>query len=627
MTNQRAVSVAACQMGATLLPAGVSYRAWAPTMSALSVIAWRPGEHERRLPMAKESDVFHVVDPDGRAGDVYWYETADGIRLSDVASRFQPQGVHGPSQVIDPNAYRWQTLYWERPTARDQVIYEVHVGTFAPGGTFLAAIGRLDHVISLGATAIQLMPVAEFPGRANWGYDGVNIFAPSCRYGTPDELRALVDAAHMRGLSVILDVVYNHAGPEGSRLKDFAQDYFHHERANTWGSGFNFDGENSARVREFFLQNVAMWLDEYRVDGLRLDATHAMEDESDSHILEEIATLAHDRGAFVIAEDERNPVQLLTESDGTGYHFDAVWSDDFHHSVRVALTGTREAYFKSYEGMSAELARTLERGWTYCGEPFPYWDGRPRGGKCKHLPPSSFVFCIENHDQVGNRAHGERLAHLISVDKYRAASALLCLSPYTPMLFMGQEWAAETPFLFFTDLGGEAGRKVREGRIAEFRKTGINADESTLATMPDPQDPGTYAMSQLNWSEVSVPSHASVFALYQECLRWRRDWLRGEASDRIYWKVVNVDGFIAIRYFPPAKPEWLLIVNLSGGAPVVFTDKLAPPSGRAWLTAFHTLESRFGGTSEAPLAARYYADETLPLLAPAAIVFHSTHAA
>ncbi len=619
--------MAACQMGAALLPAGVSYRVWAPKLSALTVIAWRRGEAERRLPMSRTNDVFHVIDEQGQAGDFYWYETDAGIRLPDVASRFQPEGVHGPSQVIDPNTYRWQTLYWERPAAHDLVIYEMHVGTFAPGGTFRAAIDRLEHVVALGATAIQLMPVADFPGNANWGYDGVALFAPSRRYGTPDDLRALVDAAHARGLAVILDVVYNHAGPEGSRLTDFAEDYFHREHESTWGTGFNFGGENSASVREFFLQNVAMWLDEYRIDGLRLDATHAMIDESDSHILEEIAALAHARGGFVIAEDERNPVELLTESDGSGYHFDAVWSDDFHHSVRVALTGTREAYFKSYEGSTNELARTIERGWTYCGESFPYWDGRPRGGACTHLPPSSFVFCIENHDQAGNRAHGERLSHLVSGDQYRAASALLCLSPYTPMLFMGQEWAAGTPFLFFSDLSGEDGRKVRERRIAEFRKTGLNTDQAKLDTMPDPQDPATYAMSQLDWSEVLVPSHASVFALYQECLRWRRDWLRGEAADRAYWKVMTIDGFIAIRYSPPSKPEWLLVVNLSGGAPVIFIDQLAPPPGHAWLTAFHTLESRFGGTIETPLAPRYYREETLPLLAPAAVVFHAVHAA
>jgi maltooligosyltrehalose trehalohydrolase len=423
MTHSLSPIVAAKQVGAYIFPDGIHYRIWAPAHESMRVVIVSPNDKaERRVDLSNTDGTFFGIDEQGKAGDLYWFELPNGDRLPDVASRFQPQGVHGPSEVIDPLAYNWNTVYWQRPHLRDLVIYEMHVGTFSPAGTFRSAIEHLDHVVSLGASAIQLMPVADFPGRFNWGYDGVALFAPSRSYGRPDDFRALIDAAHAKGLAVILDVVYNHTGPEGSYLSRYTPNYFHHENKNTWGTGFNLDQSESGPVREFILQNVAYWFDEFRVDGLRVDATHAIVDKSEPHILKEISGLAHERGGFVIAEDERNPVELLRDSKGDGHHFDAVWSDDFHHSVRVALTEVQEAYFKSYNGSAQELATTLDRGWTYCGEPFPYWKGRPRGSDCHHLPPSSFVFCIDNHDQSGNRAHGERLGHLVSADRYRAAS-------------------------------------------------------------------------------------------------------------------------------------------------------------------------------------------------------------
>jgi len=613
-------------VGAQLLQGNVHYRIWAPDHDALRVIVRATDGTDRAIPMKRVGEFFAAVDEEGRAGDRYWFELPSGERIPDVASRFQPEGVHGPSEVIDPLAYSWTTVYWQRPALRDLSIYEVHLGTFSPEGTFRGAIDKLDHLVALGVTAIQLMPVNDFPGRFNWGYDGAALFAPSRSYGRPDDLRALVDAAHSRGIAVILDVVYNHVGPEGSYLTRVTPHYFHDGNKNTWGTSFNFDEGSSKPVREFILQNVAYWLDEFRVDGLRVDATHAISDKSEVHILAEISGVVHARGGFVIAEDERNPVDLLHTVDGVGHGFDAVWSDDFHHSVRVALTGTQKAYFNSYDGSAQELARTLDCGWTYCGQPFPYWQGRPRGGSCTHLPPWSFVLCIENHDQVGNRAHGERLAHLVSPDAYRAASALLCLSPYTPMLFMGQDWAASTPFLFFSDFSDDIGRNVRSGRIAEFKKTGLNSDARLLETMPEPQSAATWSASRLNWSEITAPLHERIFLLYQECLRWRRSHLNGEASDRSYWKVVALPEGVAIRSYPPGQPEWLMIVALKGGAPVIFAHDLAPPGDTPWITAFHTLESRFGGSSEPRVNPRYFRDETLPLLSPATVVFQASHA-
>jgi len=612
-------------VGANPSTAGVHYRAWAPEHARLQVVVRAADNTEHRVALTRAGEFFEGLDERGVAGDNYWFELPDGARVPDVASRFQPQGVNGPSEVIDPLAYSWSTPYWHRPALSDLSIYEIHVGTFTAEGTFRGAIEKLDHLVTFGIGAIQLMPVADFPGRFNWGYDGVSLFAPSHNYGRPDDLRALVDAAHSRGIAVILDVVYNHVGPEGCYLTHFASHYFHEGNKNTWGTGFNFDEAGNEAVREFILQNAAYWLDEFRADGLRVDATHAIADQSERHILADISHVVHARGAFVIAEDERNPIELLHASDGSGHGFDAVWSDDFHHSMRVALTGTREAYFASYEGSAPELARTLECGWTYCGQPFPYWQGRNRGSACTHLPPSSFVLCIENHDQTGNRAHGERLAHLIAPDAYRAASALLCLSPYTPMFFMGQEWAATTPFLFFSDLSDEIGRKVRAGRIAEFKKTGLNTDERLLATMPEPQSPATFSASRLIWSELTEPGHERVFLLYQECLRWRRAHLL-TASDRSLWKVIALPGGVAIRFFPPDQPQWLLIVALKSGAPVIFAHELAPPADGSWQTAFHTLESRFGGSSDTLVNPRYFRDETLALLAPVTVILHASHA-
>jgi maltooligosyltrehalose trehalohydrolase len=618
-TNTRSV-------GANLSAEGVHYRVWAPDHVNMRVIVQSADSSERSVTLTRNEEFFEGLDEQGVAGDRYWFQLPNGERVPDVASRFQPQGVHGPSEVIDPTAYSWKTPFWHRPALRDLSIYEIHIGTFSPEGTFRGAIEKLDHLVALGVGAIQLMPVNDFPGRFNWGYDGAGLFATTRNYGRPDDLRTLVDAAHSRGIAVILDVVYNHVGPEGCYLSRFTPKYFHEGNKNTWGTGFNFDEPGSDAVREFILQNVAYWLDEFRVDGLRADATHAIADKSERHILADISHVVHTRGGFIIAEDERNPVELLHATDDTGHGFDAVWSDDFHHSVRVALTGTQEAYFSSYEGSAQELARTLRCGWTYCGQPFPFWQGRKRGSECTHLPPSSFVVCIDNHDQTGNRAHGERLAHLIEPDAYRAASALLCLSPYTPMFFMGQEWAASTPFLFFSDLSDEIGRNVRKGRIAEFEKIGLNQDKEKLKTMPEPQSLATFAASHLEWSELTEPAHERIFLLYQECLRWRRAHLPGAASDRALWNVVAIPEGVAIRFSPPDQPQWLLIVSLKGGAPVIFTHDLAPPGDSHWLTVFHTLESRFGGTSETIVNPRYFRDETLALLAPVTLVLQASHA-
>lgn len=581
--------------GARVHDHGVEYLAWAPDHAALRVEIARGGEGGAKEIVALQTrgaGYFGANDPRGRAGDWYQFVLSDESRRPDMWSRFQPRGVHGPSECIDPRAYRWRTDDWRRPAWRDQVLYELHVGTFTHEGTFRAAVEKLDEVRALGVTAIELMPVADFAGDRNWGYDGVSLFAPARCYGRPDDLRQLVDEAHARGLAVILDVVYNHLGPDGNYLSAYAKDYFHRERATPWGQAFNLD---QAPVRGLFLANAAYWLDEFRFDGLRLDATHAIVDEAERHLLAEIADVAHARGAFLIAEDERNSCAVLRARDGRGHGIDAVWADDFHHQVRVAVTGRHEAYFANYAGTTEDLATTLRDGWFYHGQVYPTWK-RARGEPCAHLPVSAFVTCIENHDQVGNRARGERLEHLVSAATFRAASALVGLSPYVPMLFMGQEWAASSPFMFFTDHHGELGRLVSEGRKREF--SGLHGEGGAV---PDPQAAETFVRSKLQWEERESGAHAQTLALYRVLLSERAAWLRGEAVQRGQWDVHATGDVLLLHYRAVRR---LVAVALRTGGTI---DEARFPAARAgWRCGWHTEEARFGGAGDArrgPVAA------------------------
>ena len=586
--------------GAQAGPQGVSYRVWAPDHERAAVCIQSQDAAERRLELhSQENGYFEAIDENGRAGDLYSFEFEEGKRLPDPFSRFQPKGVHGPSECIDPQTYSWQTDTWRRPRWHGQSIYELHVGAFTEDGTFRSAIARLEHIVELGADAIEIMPVADFAGDRNWGYDGVALYAPARCYGRPDDFRALVDAAHQRGLAVILDVVYNHLGPAGNYLTQFAKNYFHPTRATPWGTSFNIDAPHSRPVREFFIENAAYWLDEFKIDGLRLDATHAIEDQSERHLLAEIVESVHARGGFVIGEDERNSLELLSFGEGQGQGIDAVWSDDFHHQVRVALTGVRESYFGSYSGTTDELAMTLSRGWFYTGQPFPFWSGRLRGGDSTHLPPSAFVYCIENHDQVGNRALGERLEHLIDPALFRAASMLLCLSPYVPLLFMGQEWAASSPFQFFTDHEEELGKAISEGRKKEFAKAGLNGSIRP-EDIPDPQDLVTFVRSKLDWREVLEPPHRLVFALYRECLRVRKLYINRLTADRKSWSVTVVEPAVVMRFEPAGAPAMLLVVALQAGAIAngAHFPAIASREGHRWRIEMQTEDPHFGGAGK-----------------------------
>lgn len=603
--------------GAQCSEDGVTYRVWAPDHERAAVCIHNTDADERRVALSRDADgYFEGLDPAGKPGDLYSYDFGDGRKLPDPASRFQPKGVHGPSQVVDPRAYTWHTVNWAKPKWRGQPIYELHVGAFSEDGTFCSAIERLDHLVELGIEAIEIMPIADFAGDRNWGYDGVAIYAPARCYGTPDDFRALVDAAHQRGLLVILDVVYNHLGPAGNYLAEFAKDYFHPTRTTPWGQAFNIDAPHCRPVRDFFVENAMYWIDEYRVDGLRLDATHTIEDASERHLLAEIADAVHARSGFVIAEDERNAGELFQTEDGRGIGLDAVWSDDFHHQVRVALTGVRESYFASYAGTPDELAVTLQNGWFYTGQAFPFWNGRTRGAPSRNLPPSAFVYCIENHDQVGNRALGERLEHLVDPALFRAASMLLCLNPYAPLLFMGQEWAASSPFLFFTNHEGELGRAVSEGRRKEFAQAGLN---KTIRPedIPDPQELMTFVRSKLDWTELQAAPHRQVFALYRECLRARKEWIKPFATQREGWSVSVAGPAVVLRFeHEEDRPALLLVVSLQPGTVDTTNDDplLVPRDGYRWRPEVHTEDPHFGGSGRIGGAAMHASHAPRPWL-------------
>lgn len=578
-------------VGAGIADDGVNYRVWAPDHRELRVhITTSAGMRVCELD-AEGDGFFSGFDSAGRNGDLYQFEVGAKL-LPDPASRFQPDGVDGPSQVVDPAAFSWKTTGWRRPSLHGRVIYELHVGTFTKEGTFSAAMARLDALVDLGINTIELMPLADFAGRRNWGYDGVMLFAPARCYGTPDDLRALVDAAHARGLAVIIDVVYNHVGAAGNVLPDYAAGYFHAENASIWGQAFDYQ---QPAVRRFFLQNACQWLDEYRFDGLRLDAVHAIKDDA---FVAEIAAAAHARGAWIVAEDERNEANLITPAIAGGHGADAQWSDDFHHTIRVALTGQREAHFKSFTGSMDEWARTLAQGWFYEGQFSPHLKS-PRGTPAGHLPPERFVFCISNHDQVGNRPLGDRLHDVVSPAAYRAVSMLLCLSPYTPMLFMGQEWAAATPFPFFTDLPGDLGNRMRENRLKEFAHYGAHYDRETLARMPDPQEEDTFLSAKLNWHECAQAGHREVVSLYRECLRQRAREPHFQSPSREHWSVGRIaDRLLGLRWRHP-DGDWLLLIGIEGEEVLVAADEpfLRNGSGRCWRLVLASNDPRFGGSS------------------------------
>jgi len=583
--------------GAEITEQGVDYRVWAPQSERVVVRVTARDGTPRSVPLRPESHGYHRgIDAEGVAGDRYLIELGEGARFPCPASRFQPDTISGPSMVIDPQAFPWTDQAWSRPAFRDLVIYELHVGTFTPEGTYRAIIDRLAYLRELGINAIELMPLADFPGEHNWGYDGVRLYAPARAYGQPDDLRALVDAAHAQGFAVILDVVYNHFGPDGNFLRQFTPDYFESRHHTPWGEAINFS--RSAEVRAYYSANLAYWMEEFHVDGFRLDATHAIYDDSKNHILAEFGEVVHARGGYIIAEDERNVSQLIAPPKEEGYGLDAVWADDFHHTVEVALI-EGSMYSSVFEGQLRELVNILQNGWVH---PPPWPPGQPRyNTPCAHLPPERFVFCISNHDQSGNRAFGERLNHFISPETYRAASALLCLLPYTPLLFMGQEWGASTPFLYFTDHHAELGRLIIEGRQRDLQRYPIFAEQLTAQDFASPQDPKTFARSKLRWDETEHDGHSACLRLYREALRLRREHAIFRPHDREHLQFAElVSGILAMRA-TDAGEDWLLLADLQGGHQGNLRHEAFCALDRPgeWRVVFSSNAPAFGGSEAA----------------------------
>ncbi len=476
----------------------------------------------------QNAGIYECHVPDVHVGTRYRYRIDGHGPFPDPASRFQPLGVHGPSEVVDPASFAWTDTLWSGPTSDTNVIYELHVGTFTKSGTFAAATDQLTHLANLGITLVELMPLADFPGQHGWGYDGVCLSAPARCYGSPDDLRAFVNKAHELNIAVLIDVVYNHLGPDGNYLSQFSSYYFSKTHQTDWGTGLNFDGPQCDMVRQFFIDSAEQWVRDYHFDGVRLDATHAIIDTSTPHFLKQLSDRLHEVGhelgrrVLVIAEDERNLNTILQPHAQGGYGLDGVWADDLHHQIRRAFTGQSDGYFADYTGTAEDMAATLNHGWFYCGQKSIH-KGSARGTKTDGLHPRQFVVCIQNHDQIGNRAFGERLNHQIDRSAYRAASALLMLAPQTPLLFMGQEWAATSPFLYFTDHNPELGKLVTEGRRREFRHFELFANPQVRECIPDPQAKETFQRSQLNWDDLARDPHAGTLLLYQDLIRLRRN--------------------------------------------------------------------------------------------------------
>ncbi len=514
---------------APLAGGGVRFRLWAPAQRAVQLCLEGPGG-DVILPMQTgPGGWFELVSDSAHAGSRYRFLLDGGMRVPDPASRFQPEDVHGPSEVIDPRAWEWSDGGWHGRPWEESVIYELHVGAFTPLGTFAAVEGHLDYLKDLGITAVELMPVADFPGRRNWGYDGVLPFAPDSCYGRPESLKALVQAAHARGLMVLLDVVYNHFGPEGNYLHLYAPPFFTERHHTPWGAAVNFDGEGSRQVRDFFIHNALYWLEEYHFDGLRLDAVHAIVDDSVPDILEELADAVHtgpgaQRHVHLVLENDHNAAHYLRrESDGRPRWYSAQWNDDIHHAAHVLATGETGGYYRDYgDDPVRHLGRCLTEGFAYQGEPSSYRRGAPRGEPSRYLPPTAFVAFLQNHDQVGNRAFGERITRLTSPEALRALSAIMLLAPSPPLLFMGQEFGAVQPFPFFCNLGPDLATAVSEGRRNEFARFPEFSDPEVRARIPDAGAESTFAAAVLDWSSLHRPPHSDWVALHRELLALRR---------------------------------------------------------------------------------------------------------
>ncbi len=593
-------------VGAEVLPGGgVHFRVWARRRARVEVVFESDAGSAFALER-EEGGYFSALVEGAGAGSLYRFRLdGEDYLYPDPASRFQPEGPHGPSRVVDPAAFRWTDDAWKGASLKGQVVYELHAGAFTREGTLAAAGEQLKELADFGVTCVELMPVAEFPGRFGWGYDGVCLYAPTHLYGEPDDLRRFVNEAHRRRIAVILDVVYNHLGPDGNYLAQFSDAYFTDRHKTEWGEGLNFDGENSEQVREFFISNARHWVEEYRFDGLRLDATQSIRDDSAEHFLaaltREVRDAARGRETIIVGENEPQDTRLLRPLEGGGYGLDGLWNDDFHHTASVALTGRSEAYYSDYRGTPQEFISSAKYGFLYQGQRYK-WQRNRRGTPTYGLAPEAFVNFIENHDQVANSARGLRMNRLTSPAALRALTALLLLAPQTPMLFMGQEFASSAPFLYFADHETELASKVRRGRaefLAQFRS--VSARE-TREHLPDPGDASTFERCKLDFKERET--HREVYELHRDLLRLRREDATFSAQEprSLDGAVLGPDAFV-LRLFGRDGDDRLLLFNLGNDLNLNPAPEplLAPPPGKVWTTLWASEDYRYGGTGTPPL--------------------------
>ena len=531
--------------GATPLSQGVQFRVWAPNLHSLSVRL--QGASASTFPMQRAGEDFEVLVPGARPGDRYSLVLNDQNQRPDPVSRSQPEGVHGPSEIVDPDAFIWSDQDWKGIQLSEYIFYELHTGAFTPEGTFEGVLSRIRSLKELGVTALELMPVAEFPGSRNWGYDGVDLYAPHSAYGGPCGLKKLVNACHREGLAVVLDVVYNHLGPEGNYLAEFGP-YFTDRYKTPWGPALNFDGPGSDGVRRFFIDNALYWLTEYHIDALRLDAIHGIFDFSALHILAELGQAFHcqaeqlGRRAWIIAESDLNDVRVIQPRSVGGLGLDAQWHDEFHHSVMSYLTKADRGYLGGF-GRLQDIQKAITEGFVYDGSYSPY-RGRRFGSSSKDISGERFVAFLQNHDQVANTAQGHRLAGLVSIEQYKLAVALLLCSPCLPLLFMGEEFADTSPFLYFTShTDPPLARAVTEGRRKEFADFALSED------FPDPQSPETFQKSKVTWALAGEPHHAAILRLYRDLIGLRKrlpplanhskEMTRVDSDERAQWLILE----------------------------------------------------------------------------------------
>jgi maltooligosyltrehalose trehalohydrolase len=578
------------------------FRVWAPKSREIDVVLEDGTSSEPIFhPLTPEAGGYFSGALNVGAGSRYRVRVNRGENFyPDPASRFQPQGPHGPSCIVDPRQFRWADTNWPGVTLKGQVIYEMHIGTFTTEGTWRAAAEQLPELARIGITVVEMMPVADFPGTFGWGYDGVNLFAPSHLYGTPDDLRAFIDRAHSLGVAVILDVVYNHFGPDGNYLGIFSDDYLIREKENEWGNAINFDGPNSGPVREFFITNGRYWVEEFHLDGFRFDATHAIRDRSTEYIIGAVGRAAREaagaRSIILVAENDLQEAKMARSSREGGDDLDGMWNDDFHHSAVVALTGRNEAYFADYRGTPQEFISAVKYGFLYQGQARS-WRKALRGTPTFGISPEVFVCFLENHDQIANTGPGQRLRFQTSPGRYRAMTALLLLGPWTPLLFQGQEFGASSPFLFFADIGDASVRDaIRKGRAEWLAPFLSLTDDQAWRTLPAPDDPEVFASCKLNFSERK--NNRELYDLHIDLLKLRREdsRLRQQSSGGIDGAVLGPASFV-LRYFSANNDDRLLLVNF-GESHVLHPASeplLAPPSGCSWETLWTSDSPRYGG--------------------------------